>query len=177
LQASEIFSSAYQLARLWKQSAHAKLLKQPLAAASSVKLKHLGLFQHSIQYAAALEEAAHVAHEQLLQQQVPADVQCFLQDVLASHAVATLAQLLAWLQQRPELLQLHELAADQSACSGCHNHGALWLACNKGAPIAVTHTTPCSRWKERCLKLCILHSGEAPLNTSGYWICPQSRLK
>jgi hypothetical protein len=81
-----------------------------------------------------------LAHEKLQQQQVPADLQCFLQDVLASHAVATLAQLLAWLQQRPELLQLPALAAAEMACSGCHNHGALWLACNQGGPMATHHS-------------------------------------
>jgi hypothetical protein len=142
LQASETCSSAYQLARLWKRSAHAKLLLRPPAA--TISAKHIGLFQHSIQYAAALEEAALASHEQMLLQQVPADVQCFLQDVLASHAVATLAQLLAWLQQRPELLQLPALAADESAYSGCHSYGALWLVCSRGGPIAVTNVTPCS---------------------------------
>jgi hypothetical protein len=130
---------------LWKQSVHAKLLRQPPAATSSAK--HSGLFQHSIQYADALEEAAHVAHEQLLQQQEPdARVQCFLQDVLASHAVATLAQLLVWLQQQPGLLQLPELAVDDFASSSGHNHGALWLTCNRGGPMALTDVTPCSGW-------------------------------
>jgi hypothetical protein len=144
LQASETCSSAYQLARLWKRPPHAKLLLRPPAA--YIGAKHIGLFQNSIQYAAALEAAAHAAHEQ----QVPGDVQCFLQDVLASHAVATLAQLLAWLLPRPELLQLPALAADESAYSGCHSHGALWLACSRGGRRAVTHaTTACSGWGER----------------------------
>jgi hypothetical protein len=123
---------------LWKLSAHAKLLKQPPAATSSAK--QLALFQHSIQYADALEEAAHIAHEKLLQQQEPGDVQCFLQDVLASRAVATLARLLVWLQQRPELLQLPALAVDESACSSSYEHAALWLACSRGGPMVVAHT-------------------------------------
>jgi hypothetical protein len=121
---------------LWKRPAHAKLLLRPPAA--TISAKHIGLFQNSIQYAAALEEAAHAAHEQLLVQQQPdAHLQCFLQDVLASHAAATLAQLLAWLLPRPELLQLPALAADAAAYSGHHNHGALWLACSRGGPVAL----------------------------------------
>jgi hypothetical protein len=139
---------------LWKQSAHAKLLKQPPAATSSAK--NSGLFQHSIQYAAALEAAAHVAHEQLLQQQEPGDVQCFLQDVLASRAVATLARLLVWLQQQPGLLQLPELAADDVASSSSHSHGALWLTCNRGALMALTDAKPRSGWgcrKQHALRL------------------------
>jgi hypothetical protein len=79
-----------------------------------------------------------------LQQKLPDELQCFLQDALASHAVATLAQLLVWLQQRPELLQLPALAADESARSSSHSHGALWLACTRGGPMAATHITPCS---------------------------------
>jgi hypothetical protein len=140
-------SSAYQLARLWKQSAHAKLLKQP--PTDNITTKQSGLFQHSIQYATALEAAA-CNNEQLLQQQGLSDVQCFLQDILDSHVVATLARLLVWLQQRQELLQLPELAADKSASSSCHTLGALWLACSKGKLRAVTpcSTTPCSGWKK-----------------------------
>jgi hypothetical protein len=134
LQAAVGTECAYELARLWKQSAQAKLLQQPPAATSSAKQSTL--FELSIKCAEALQFGALTVNTVLrLQQKLPDDLQSFLPEVLASHAVATLAHLLVWLQQQPGLLQLPELAADEMACSGCHSHGALWLACNKGGPV------------------------------------------
>jgi hypothetical protein len=44
--------------------------------------------------------------------------QAFVDSMLAAHPVAVLCRLLVWLQQRPKLLQLPALAADEHAFAG-----------------------------------------------------------
>jgi hypothetical protein len=54
--------------------------------------------------------------------------------ILDLHPVATLAQILVWLQQRPEVLQLPALvAADGSVVmQGVDSYTALWAGCSAG---------------------------------------------
>jgi hypothetical protein len=114
---------------LWKQAAHAKLLQQPPAESHSSK--HAALFSNSIQYAADLQQQT-VDALHLLQNDPALVGQAFVDCMLAARPVAVLCRLLVWLQQRPELLQLPALAADEHAFAGQANHGALWLASLSG---------------------------------------------
>jgi hypothetical protein len=68
------------------------------------------------------------------------DEHVVLEATAAGQSVSTLARLLVWLQQRPELLQLSSLAAadtqtvasSSSSSSAPTSHGALWLATLEG---------------------------------------------
>jgi hypothetical protein len=121
--------AAYALSRLWKQSAHAKLLKQPPAESHSSR--HAALFSSSIQYAEDLKQQTFNAFK-LWQEDRTLNGQAFVDSMLAARPVAVLCRLLVWLQQRPELLQLPALAADEHAFVGQASHGALWLASLSG---------------------------------------------
>uniref|UniRef100_A0A383VEM1 MYND-type domain-containing protein n=1 Tax=Tetradesmus obliquus TaxID=3088 RepID=A0A383VEM1_TETOB len=55
----------------------------------------------------------------------PEQVEMFLQAVLAARPLATLARLLVWLQQKPELLQLVEHAAEEPVADQM-GYGKLW---------------------------------------------------
>ncbi|WIA32490.1 hypothetical protein OEZ86_003308 [Tetradesmus obliquus] len=125
--------AASQLSRLWKQSAHTKLLQQP--PTQKMSAKHAALFLQSKKHTAALEHALSLAAQicaDLQQQGHPQHGQDFVDRVLASKPVPTLTRLLMWLQQKPERLQLHALEAwsTSPASSSSSNHldyGILWM--------------------------------------------------
>ncbi|WIA30740.1 hypothetical protein OEZ86_000807 [Tetradesmus obliquus] len=118
-------AAAALLSRLWKQSAHAKLLQRP--PADNAITKHQTLFQKTQDHAVVLE----LCLDQVLRLQPQGDdhAEQFLQAVLAARPVATLARLLVWLQQRPELLQLPEQAAEELTCG--LSYGTVWMPCCK----------------------------------------------
>ncbi|WIA38403.1 hypothetical protein OEZ86_001729 [Tetradesmus obliquus] len=92
-----------QLSRLWKQSAHAKLLQRP--PADRLGAKQAAVFEQTNDAVVDLGLCVDALH--LLQSQARAEyADEFLQAVLATRPLATLARLLVWLQQRPELLLL-----------------------------------------------------------------------
>jgi hypothetical protein len=134
-------SAASALSRLWKQSAHAKLLQRP--PAPKLSAKHAALIQQTADLIGTLKwhaETVTAFHAPLQKAGEGTGVtlrQNFLDDVLAARPVATLAKLLEWLQQQPELLQMPMLAAQEERPTG---YGRLWLACTQGG---VTHVANC----------------------------------
>jgi hypothetical protein len=118
---------------LWTQSAHAKLLHQP--PASRISAKQEALIDQSIEYTQTLERALAKATslcEQLVQQGSEQHRHEFVETVLVPKPVVTLVRLLVWLQQCPELLQLHiaaseEGSSDNNSSRASHNYGDLWL--------------------------------------------------
>jgi hypothetical protein len=106
---------------LWKQSAHAKLLQRP--PPQNISLKQAALLRDTGQeidnLMTAFEKAAPTWRVLLNHSSAHTGV-AFLNAVLAARPVATLSQLLVWLQQGPALLRLPELAAelDSAAVGG-----------------------------------------------------------
>jgi hypothetical protein len=126
--------AASGLSRLWKQSAHAKLLhRQP---ADRINAKHEALYNLSIDETAELGLCLDEVLK-LQSQESEACTQGLLEDTLAARPVAMLGQLLVWLQQRPELLQLPEEAAGNTAPAGEPSYCELWKASTKGATCTV----------------------------------------
>lgn len=140
--------AASQLSRLWKQSAHTKLLQQP--PTQKMSAKHAALFLQSKKHTAALEHALSLAAQicaDLQQQGHPQHGQDFVDRVLASKPVPTLTRLLMWLQQKPERLQLHALEAwsTSPASSSSSNHldyGILWMVTAGGKRIQLEQSMP-----------------------------------
>jgi hypothetical protein len=135
--------AASALSRLWKQSAHAKLLQRP--PTGQVSNKQLQLFQHSSQLTRDLAYAAADAHTVCVSSAEQPDIgpepRLLLEHTVAAKPVAVLSKLLVWLQQQPDLLQLPALAADSSSSSSGNAvvcYGELWLDTTTGR----FHQTP-----------------------------------
>jgi hypothetical protein len=98
---------------LWKQSAHAKLLQRPPAQKLSPKLAALlhDTGEEMINIMTAIDTAAAACRVIRNHSSAHPGVE-FLDAVLAARPVATLSQLLVWLQQGIALLQMPELAAE-----------------------------------------------------------------
>jgi hypothetical protein len=126
---------------LWKQSAHAKLLHQ--SPASRVSAKQAALFSQSIDYTQLLSDSCEKAAPlvtRLVQQGHTQHQVEFVEAVLAARPVSSLARLLVWLQQQPELLQLHTLEipegkAGYQKLKTCLNYGDLWVASAGGESV------------------------------------------
>jgi hypothetical protein len=138
-------SAAYALSRLWKQSAHVKLLQQPPARKISNKLASLLIQskQHVIDLEEALREATPICSD-LVEGCHPQYGHDLVAAVMEAKPVSTIARLLVWLQQQPELLRLHAwedngddeddaAAGDEAAaCTSSSSsdpgiYGSLWL--------------------------------------------------
>jgi hypothetical protein len=106
---------------LWKQSAHAKLLQRPPAQKISQQLAALlhDTGDEIINIMTAIDKAAAACRVMCNHSRAHPGVE-FLDAVLVARPVATLSQLLVWLQQGIALLQLPELAAElgRRAASG-----------------------------------------------------------
>jgi hypothetical protein len=98
---------------LWKQSAHAKLLQRPPTHKTSLKQAALlqDTRQELVKLATAITKAA-ISCQSISGHSSAQPGIAFLDVVLAARPVATLSQLLVWLQQGAALLQLPELAAE-----------------------------------------------------------------
>jgi hypothetical protein len=122
--------ASWCLSRLWKKPAHAKLLhRQP---ADHITAKQAELIKQSASETAALalciQQALHLQSQELEEH-----VQEFLEATFAARPVATLAQMLVWLQQRPELLELPAVAAEENpAPAERASYRMLWKASIKG---------------------------------------------
>jgi hypothetical protein len=129
--------AASSLSRLWKQSAHAKLLqRQP---AERISAKQAALFEQSFQETAELGLCLdELLKLQLQEDNREEDIQLILEETLAARPVAMLAQLLVWLQQRPELLQLPEQAADTLAPAQESSYCKLWSGSIQGASVKLS---------------------------------------
>jgi hypothetical protein len=98
---------------LWKQSAHAKLLQRP--PAQKISPKQAALLQDTGHEILNLKEAMNQAAASLRAIGDDSSTQSgltILDPILAARPVATLSQLLVWLQQGVALLRLPELAAE-----------------------------------------------------------------
>ncbi|WIA12713.1 hypothetical protein OEZ85_006352 [Tetradesmus obliquus] len=140
-------AAASQLNKLWKQPAQVKLLQQPPPAKVNPKLA--GLLQQTAQHVSQLTRLASEAWDTavlLNKQQQPwrcHPMLIFVEDLLAASPMPVLAQLLQWLQQRPELLQLQDLAATEGGDGdGAGNGGSysvLWVTCVTGLRQLLNH--------------------------------------
>jgi hypothetical protein len=139
--------AASALSRLWKQSAHAKLLQR--TPTGQVSNKQLQLFQHSSQLTRDLVHAAAKTHTVCVSSAEQCDIgpeqRLLLEHTFAAKPVAVLSKLLVWLQQQPDLLHLPALAADSSSSSSGSSggnaavcYGELWLDTTTGR----FHQTP-----------------------------------
>jgi hypothetical protein len=116
---------------MWKQSAHAKLLQRP--PTENTNTKHAALLEQSYHEITKLSDAANGVQLHLLLQTREADkAAALIDEVFAARAVSTLAGLLVWLQQRPELLQLPEDTASQPVSAVEYSYCGLWSRCTKG---------------------------------------------
>jgi hypothetical protein len=101
---------------LWKQSAHAKLLQRP--PAQKISFKQAALLQDTAQEIAilftAIDKAAAACRVMRNHSGTHTGLR-FLDAILAARPVATLSQLLVWLQQGIALLQLPELATEMGS--------------------------------------------------------------
>jgi hypothetical protein len=139
--------AASSLSRLWKQSANAKLLQQPLAKKINNKLAALikQSAQHMLVLEGVLSEATPFCSD-LAESGYPQYGHDVVAAVLEAKAVSTIARLLVWLQQQPEMLGLHawddkddaEVAAaclsssSSSSSSVPISYGRLWLISVRG---------------------------------------------
>jgi hypothetical protein len=127
---------ASNLVRFWKHSAHAKLLQRP--PPDRISPRQAAILGQGYQPAADLGLlSAEVVQLFSEEDDCEGHVQEFLQATFAARPVATLAQLLVWLQQRPELLRFPEVAAGKLAPDECdfRDQSAycfLWMAISKG---------------------------------------------
>uniref|UniRef100_A0A383WH82 Uncharacterized protein n=1 Tax=Tetradesmus obliquus TaxID=3088 RepID=A0A383WH82_TETOB len=120
-------AAASPLSRLWKPSAQAKLLQRPPADCISDKQQKLILqtYYNAAELQRNLNNVAQLGSENSAEH-----VERLLQAVLAARAVSTLARLLVWLQQRPELLQQPGEAGQQLHSGAQMTCPTLWKACN-----------------------------------------------
>jgi hypothetical protein len=132
---------------LWKQSAHAKLQQQPLAKKINNKLAALikQSAQHMLVLEGVLSEATPFCSD-LAESGYPQYRDDLVAAVLEAKPVSTIARLLVWLQQQPEMLGLHawddkddaEVAAAACSSSGSSSssvlvsYGRLWLISVRG---------------------------------------------
>jgi hypothetical protein len=96
----------------------AKLLQRP--PAQKISPKQAALLQETEQQLSKLTSAAKKAAAACIDVRDHTSVHpglTFMNSVLAARPVATLSQLLVWLQQAPTLLQLPELAAQRSSAA------------------------------------------------------------
>jgi hypothetical protein len=114
---------------LWKQSTQTKLLQRPPADRISAKNRtlHEQTYHETATLGLCLDEVLQLQSEESLQL-----AEDLLQATLAARPVATLAQLLVWLQQRPELLQLPQQAAQQPGSVDESSYCTLWMCCSRG---------------------------------------------
>jgi hypothetical protein len=98
---------------LWKQSAHAKLLQRP--PAQKISPKHAALLQDTTREILHLMTATNKAAAAYIDGRKHSSDHPrlrYLDSLLLARPVATLCQLLVWLQQGIAVLQLPELAAE-----------------------------------------------------------------
>jgi hypothetical protein len=111
-----------------EESAHAKLLQRPLNEHTSAK--HADLFKKSIDNACYLVLCVGERHKWNSGDGGALSGPELLGPTLAARPVSTLARLLVWLQQRPDLLELPPLS-DQSTLEG-FTCPVLWFSCSRG---------------------------------------------
>ncbi|WIA30921.1 hypothetical protein OEZ86_000973 [Tetradesmus obliquus] len=118
----------------WAQPAHAKLLAKPLPFrynAEQLIVMYLGA-QQVMNLQVAVLEAEQTCSGMHAQGLVGPSEQALLQATFTHQPVVPLARLLVWLQQRPDLLQLHKLKADISSTAANSSdtplqpYAALW---------------------------------------------------
>jgi hypothetical protein len=112
--------AAAALVSFWKQPAHAKLLRRPVPV--KVTKQQVSYIYHSIDHIRDLGRAmlkAEAMRQQLQKEGlVTLSEQLLLESTFAAQPVATLARLLVWMQQRPELLHLPNLDAQLASEKG-----------------------------------------------------------
>jgi uncharacterized membrane protein YgcG len=128
--------AATALTRLWKQSAHVKLLQQPLARKISSKLASVLQLSahHLVALADVLTEATPFCSD-LVERGHPEYGHDLVAAVMEAKPVSTIAQLLVWLQQQPDMLRLHAWSEDD----GFFDYGD-----NAGGDVAAACTTSSS---------------------------------
>jgi hypothetical protein len=124
----EVEDGGYRLSRLWKQSAHAKLLQRPPVASHNTK--HAALFKETAAYAETFYMVLTSAAG-LIKQGYEMDGVVFCDAAFAARPITMLCKLLMWLQQRPELLQLRGPAMQDKDLI-TPSLGGLWLNCCLG---------------------------------------------
>jgi hypothetical protein len=141
-------ATASQLSKLWKQPAHPKTLQQ--APPQTVGSELAGLLQQTTQHVSELARLTSEAWDSAVllsqqQQEGRHPIYAFLYVLFAATPVPTVTQLLCWLQQRPELLQLQLLAAaDDGGAADTGSYSALWASCVTGKLHAKVCVLACS---------------------------------
>lgn len=122
--------AASRLISLWAQPAHAALLQQPPPAVINAELQTF--LERSYSEIITLKMVMH-RELQICSGGREVYIGAFLEGLLEARAVATLAQLLAWLQQRPELLHIAEVAAERPPPGDHTTYTLIWITSSRGA--------------------------------------------
>jgi hypothetical protein len=159
---SQSANAASALSRLWKQSAHAKLLQRQPTDHTSIR--YTDLFRSTAEHTRVLDISLATA-QNLHSKDSSLNAEGFLGCTYVARPVAMLAQLLVWLQKAPQLLQLPEernkdVEADDFTSCG------VWVSCNSGtSTITEWKCTPASV-RTRVLHICSMRAWQALCGTS-----------